>query len=93
MLPPMLLKLRISPSDRSGFGIWLPLFLVWLILLPIVVLVLVVTVAVDVALLVAGERYHHYTLLLLRCFGVLAEVRGMVVHIRSNETNVDICFA
>ena len=93
MLPPMLLRLRIAWPERPGFGLWLPLFLVWLILLPIVVLVVVVTILVDLALVIAGTRYHHYTLLLFRCFGVLAAVRGMVVHIRSSETDVDICFA
>jgi small-conductance mechanosensitive channel len=93
MFPPMLLRLRVGAPDRNQPGIWLPLFLVWLILLPIIVLVLVVSIVVDVALFLAGESYHHYTLLLLRCFGVLAAARGMEVRIHADETDVDICFA
>jgi hypothetical protein len=93
MLPPMLLHLRVGPPDRTPFGLWLPLFLVWLILLPIVVLVLVIAIIVDLGLLLAGERYHHYTLLLLRCFGVLAATRGTEVRIHADKTDIDICFA
>jgi hypothetical protein len=93
MYPPMLLHLRIGAPDTHRSGVWLPLFLVWLILLPIVVLVFVVSIVVDVVLLLVGERYHHYTLLLFRCFGVLAATRGMEVRIHADNTDVDICFA
>jgi len=90
MFPPMLLYVRVGTLERPGFGIWLPLFLVWLILLPIVALVLSVTVLADVVLYLAGRSYHHYTLLLLRSFGVLGATRGMVVSIRSEEHVIDI---
>jgi len=90
MFPPMLLYLRFGTLEKPGFGIWLPLFLVWLILLPIVVLVLVITTLTDVVLFLSGQPYHHYTLLLLRCFGVLGATRGTTVHVHSNDTIVDI---
>lgn len=93
MLPPMLLYVRVGSHERAGHGLWLPLFLVWLILLPIVVLVFVVTIVVDTALLIAGQDYHHYTALLLRCFGVLGATRGTEVRIDSNEAVIDVCFA
>ena len=93
MLPPMLLHLRVGPPDRSPFGLWLPLFLVWLILLPIVVLAALIAILVDLVLLLAGERYYHYTLLLLRCLGVLAATRGTEVRIHADKTDIDICFA
>ncbi len=32
---PLILKLRIKDKNHKGFGIWLPLFLLWLIVLPI----------------------------------------------------------
>jgi hypothetical protein len=66
---------------------------VWLILLPVVVLLLVVTILVDLALVIAGARYHHFTALLFRCFEVLGATRGMAVRVRSDDTDVDICFA
>jgi hypothetical protein len=90
MFPPMLLYLRVGTLERPGVGLWLPLFLVWLILLPLVALVLAVTVLVDIALLLVGQRYHHYTLLLFSCLGVLGATRGTVVRIHSDKTIVDI---
>ncbi len=90
MFPPMLLYVRVVPPEKAGFGVWLPLFLVWLILLPLVVLVLVITMIVDVALILAGESYHDYTVLLVRCLGLLGASRGTSVHVHSGQTNVDI---
>ena len=90
MVPPMLLYVRVGTLERPGFGIWLPLFLVWLILLPIVVLVLLITMVVDVVLFLVNQPYHHYTLLLFRCFGVLGATKGTVVSIRSVENVINI---
>jgi hypothetical protein len=89
----MLMYIRVNTQGKSGHGVWLPLFLVWLILLPIVVFILSVTVVVDSALWLAGQSYHHYTLLLARCLGLLGAIRGLVVSIRSEEAIVDINFA
>jgi len=90
MFPPMLLYLRIAAPDHSRPGLWLPFFLIWLLLLPLAVLVLVLALLVDVVLFLVGQRYHHYTLLLLRTVGLLGATRGMVVHIHKDETNVDV---
>jgi hypothetical protein len=90
MFPPMLLYLRVGTPERPGPGIWLPIFLVWLILLPIIVLVLLITVLTDVALYFAGQSYHHYTLLLLRCFGVVGTTKGTVVSIRAHENVINM---
>ena len=92
-MPPMLMHVRISTPERTRPGVWLPLFLVWLILLPLVALILAVALIVDLALLVAGESYHHYTLLLIGCFELLAATRGSVVRVHGDNTDVDICFA
>ena len=89
-MPPMLLYVRVGTPERPGFGLWLPLFLVWLILLPLVVLVLVIAMTVDVLLLLAGQSYHHYTLLLFRCFGVLGATKGTLISIHADGHVVDI---
>lgn len=88
MFPPMLLHLRFGRPERHG--LWLPLFLVWLILLPLVALVLLIAIAVDAALFLGGASYHNYTLVLFRCLGVLAASRGTTVRVRSNESVVSI---
>jgi len=93
MLPPMWLYVRVNQHGPTAHGVWLPLFLVWLILHPILVLVLAVTLVVDASLWLAGASYHHYTLLLYRCLGVLAATRGTVVSVHSDEAVVDINFA
>jgi len=33
---PLLLQLRIKPKEHRGFSIWLPFFLFWLIVLPLI---------------------------------------------------------
>ena len=93
MFPPMFLYVRIVTPERTRRGVWLPLFLIWLLLLPLIVLVLTVTVGVDFVLLLVGQAYHHYTLLMLGAFGLLGATRGTVIHIHSDDTNVDIEFA
>lgn len=90
MLPPMLLYVRVGTQERPGLGIWLPLFLVWLILLPLLVLVLLITMLADAVLFFAGRSYHRYTLLLFGCLGLLGATRGTVVSIRSEEHVIDI---
>jgi hypothetical protein len=90
MFPPMLLYLRVGTVERPGVGLWLPLFLVWLILLPIVALVLVITMLADVVLFFAGQSYHHYTLLLFGCLGALGATQGTAVHIHADKTIVEI---
>ncbi len=92
MFPPMLMYVRIAEPHTERHGIWLPLFLVWLLLLPLVLLVLAVALVVDIVLFLVGQKYHHYTLFLLGAFGLLGGTRGLVVHIDSDKTNVDIEF-
>lgn len=90
MFPPMLMGVRVGTQVKPGVRLWLPLFLVWLILLPLLVLVAVMTAVVDAALFVAGRTYHHYTLLLVRSLGVLGATRGLTVRVHSDNTDVDI---
>ena len=88
MFPPMLLHLRFGAPGRSG--LWLPLFLLWLIVLPVAVLVLLIAMAADGVLFLAGASYHRYSLALLRCLGVLAASRGTAVRVRGGGRAVEI---
>jgi hypothetical protein len=89
MLPPMILRLRVGTAERPGHALWLPLFLIWLILVPFAVVALAITLLVDAALILIARPYHHYTLLLFRGLGLLGATRGLVVSIRSEEHVVD----
>jgi hypothetical protein len=89
-VPPMILDLRVAPADGRPVRLWLPLFLLWPLLLALGVVALVLTVLADVALLVLGRRYHHYTILLVRAFEALCETRGMVISFDDSKTAVDM---
>jgi hypothetical protein len=89
-LPPAILDLRIAPPDRRPIHVWLPLFLFWPLLLVLGVLSLVFTILADVVLLLLGQRYHHYTALLVHLFGLLGETRGMVIRVNDGKTAVDM---
>jgi hypothetical protein len=89
-VPPAILDLRVAPPDRRPVHVWLPLFLLWPLALALGILALVLTVLVDFVLVVLGQRYHHYTLLLVRSFGALCETRGMVIRVNDGTTVFDM---
>lgn len=89
-MPPAILDLRIAPAASRSHHLWLPIFLLWPLLLIVAVIVFPVTLLVDAVLLVAGRPYHHYTILTARLFGLLGETRGMVVRINDGKTAVDM---
>ena len=90
IVPPLSMWLHIASPGHRTVRLWLPLFLLWLLLLPLLVLAFVLTILTDVVLSVAGRSYHHYTLLLLGCMGLLAETRGMVIRVNSEDSIVDV---
>jgi hypothetical protein len=89
-VPPAILDLRVAPPDRRPVHVWLPLFLLWPLALALGILALVLTVLVDFVLVVLGQRYHHYTLLLVRSFGALCATRGMVIRVNDGTTVLDM---
>ncbi len=91
--PPLVLRLSVESPERRRVRLWLPLFLVWLLLLPLGLLALALAAIADAVLLLAGERYHHCTILLFRCLQVLAETRGTVVRVRGERTTVEMTIA
>jgi hypothetical protein len=89
-LPPMIVDLKVAPPDRRPVHVWLPLFLLWPLVLALGILALVFAAIADVALLLLGQRYHHYSILLVRSFMVLTETRGMVIRFNDHKTAVDL---
>jgi hypothetical protein len=80
----------VAHSGRPGFGLWIPLFLLWPLLLVVAAVALVAAAVADAALASAGKRYHHYTRLVAGLFGMLAESRGTTVHVDGPETAIHI---
>lgn len=91
-IPPLSMWLAVDSPDHRPVRLWLPLFLVWLLLLPLALLTLIGTLLADVVLALAGQRYHHYTLLLLGCCEVLGDMRGMVLSVHAKDADVDMTF-
>jgi hypothetical protein len=88
--PPAILDLVVSPQEGRRVHVWLPLFLLWPVVLVLGVLALVFTVITDVILLAVGRRYHHYTILVARSLMALCDTRGMVIRIHDKDATVDL---
>ena len=91
-VPPAVLDVRVTPTDGTPFHLWLPLFLLWPLALALFVIALVLTILVDVVLLLLGQRYHHYTILVARSLAALSETRGMAICINDRKASVDLKF-
>lgn len=89
-LPPLLTFIRVARPGRNGFGLWVPVFLLWPLLFAIGLLALAVAALADAALLLSGRAYHHYTRLIAGAFALLGETRGTTVRVAGPETNIHI---
>lgn len=87
---PMVLDLHVAKPDRRIVRLWLPLFLIWPLVVLLLALPLLVLALVDAVLFLVGQRYHHYTLLVLGALWLLADTRGMVMHFTDGDTAVDV---
>jgi len=88
--PPLVMSLRMTRADRRPFRIWLPLFLLYPLLLVLVILALVFTIIADAALSMSRQRYHHYSRLLLGSLGAMAQARGLSVHVVGDDSAFDL---
>lgn len=79
-----------SPERERPVHVWLPLFLLWPLLALVALLGFAVTLVADAVLLLVGRPYHHYTVLVYRCLELIAETRGLMVRVNSEEHVVDM---
>lgn len=89
-VPPYLIDMHVTSEEGRRHRFWIPLFLLWPLLLVLAVLAFILTVLTDVALMVAGKKYHYYTFLLTGVFGMLSEVRGVTVRVRQPDAFLDL---
>ncbi|MDP2183117.1 MAG: hypothetical protein Q8K99_11180 [Actinomycetota bacterium] len=91
ILPPAIIYVSVKEADKKGWWFWLPLFLLWPLLLVLVALALCATVFVDIVTWLAGARFHRYTELILRLTSLLGECRGTCVDVDgSDRVNIRI---
>jgi hypothetical protein len=88
ILPPLVIDVRVREPGKRGFRIWFPFVILWPLLFLIVGFLLLITVLVDMALLIAGAEYHHYTLLVLSTFRLLAYTRGTHARVNSSDSTL-----
>jgi hypothetical protein len=89
-MPPYAVTIGVARGEeRSHFHLWLPLFLLWPLVLVFVVLTLIVTVVVDICRLLAGAR-KSYTRLVIACLAVLGETRGTEVFVQDKGRTVAV---
>lgn len=88
---PYLLDLTVgSPEREKPLHLWLPLFLLWPLLLIAALLCFVVTLVADVVLFMIGRPYHYYTVFVYRCFELIADTRGLVVRVNDDQHVIDM---
>lgn len=87
---PMLMRLKVDSPDHRRVRLWLPLFLLWPLLALLLAVPVIVAVVADVCLWLAGQEYHHYSVLLVRAVALLGETRGLVVRMNDGETAIDL---
>lgn len=89
-LPPMLMFVSVNRPEQKPINVWLPLFLLWPLVAVLLAVPLVLIALVDVLLWVAGQKYHHYSVLVVRALALLGDTRGMVIRTTDGKASVDV---
>ncbi len=89
-MPPMVARVHVAEPDRRPVRLWLPLFLLWPLMALLLALPLLIAAIVDVALWLAGQRYHHYSVLIVRTLALLGDTKDTTIRVRDGRTFVDI---
>lgn len=87
--PPCFIRVKVAEEERTKFRLWLPLFILWPLLLALVLLALILALFVDGVLVLTGQNYA-YTRLVIGCLEVLGASRGVEVCVRDNKHTVAV---
>ena len=79
-MPPYSISMRVVDQGRTRFRLWLPLCLLWLLVLPFLLLALVLTLLADLVTLPMGNRFG-FTRLILGVIDVMSAARGTEIHV------------
>jgi hypothetical protein len=89
---PLVLDLTVRPVEAKRVHVWLPLFLLWPLLLVLALIGLVLTVVADIVLVLVGRGYQGYTVLLWSLLAMLADTRGTQLRFNDAKAGVDMTF-
>jgi hypothetical protein len=82
--PPYLVHMRIADEQRTKFRLWLPLFILWPLLLVILILVVVATLIADLISMATLQK-PKFTRFVFGILGVLSETRGTEINIQDKR--------
>ena len=89
-IPPCLMHVRIH-NEEHNFGLWLPLFLAWLILAALLLAILPIFLILLIVALPFG--WGEFMLLLgPRFYNILCALRGLKVEIDRTSEKVEVLF-
>ncbi len=83
---PMILRIRIKNAD-TNFGLFLPMILIYILLLPVFAAVLIVLVLM-LAAPGMSEKAWNFLKILFHLPALLSAARGMEVKVHSNDADV-----
>ena len=87
--PPCLVGVKIAEEERTRFRIWLPLFVLWPLLLALVLLALIGALFADGVLIIIGQK-HGYSRLIFGCLEIMGASRGVEVSVRDKHHTVAV---
>jgi hypothetical protein len=86
---PVLFRIRVEREDRRPFRLWLPLFIVWLVLIP-----LIIALSPFVLLAVAAMRGRWYKMLFLSLYPILFSclwaLSGLSMQLENRKSKISI---
>jgi hypothetical protein len=88
--PPCLLYLRVNNGEHN-FGLWLPLFLVWILLAAILLALLPIYLIVVIISFAAGWG-EFFLMAGPRLYDVLCALKGLKVDVDKTDEKVEITF-
>jgi len=89
-MPPMVVNLRVVSGGERKVRLWIPMFLLWPLVLVLALLALVFTILADIVLLLSRGPFHHSTRVLLAALAAAVETRGLRISIDGPGTIVHV---
>lgn len=86
-IPPAWLSVKVERQQQKKVRIWLPLFILWPLILVLALLALLVAVILDLVSRRIGKG-NGYARFVIGCLGALAASRGVQVFVDGKEQTV-----
>lgn len=89
MIPPAVMQIRIRDEYGRGFGLWLPLFVLWPIGLVCLVIALPLLIIAEAVLALVRVAFHPLMAVIALC-GLMSAMRGLHVDVGSRQARKSV---